>query len=120
MGKKKAKKEQVYVVHSDEAELKELEAKKKSETKSVYVVKTNEEVVNRYKGVVREFAETPGVFILVTSGQDLFPDLPERHSRPGPQGRRHPHGPEAGTGALLRADHEAGWVHALSVHGVRH
>jgi tetratricopeptide (TPR) repeat protein len=72
MGKKEVKKKSVYVVRSDEAELKELEAKKKSETKGVYVVKTNEEVVNRYKGVVREFTETPGVFILVTKDKTFF------------------------------------------------
>lgn len=72
MGKKEVKQKSVYLVRSDEAELKELEAKKKSETKSVYVVKTNEEVVNRYKGVVGEFVESPGVFLLVTRDKTFF------------------------------------------------
>ena len=72
MGKKQAKQKSVYVVHSDEAELKELEARKKSETKGVYVVKTKEEVVNKYRDVVREFADTPGVFILVTRDKTFF------------------------------------------------
>ena len=72
MGKKQVKQKDVYVVRSGEAELKELEAKKKSETKGVYVVKTNEEVVNRYKDVIKEFVETPGVFILVTRDKTFF------------------------------------------------
>lgn len=72
MGRKKVKQKNVYMVHSDEAELKELEAKKKSETKNVYVVKTDEEVVNRYRDVVRGFVETPGVFILVTRDKTFF------------------------------------------------
>lgn len=72
MGKKKVKKKNVYVVKTDKAELKELEAKKKSETKGVYIVKTDEEVVNRYKGVIHEFLTSPGVFLLVTKDKTFF------------------------------------------------
>lgn len=86
MGRKKVKQKNVYMVHSDEAELKELEAKKKSETKNVYVVKTDEEVVNRYRDVVRGFVETPGVFILVTRDKTFFSDFPQCHARLGPSG----------------------------------
>ncbi|MBG0790393.1 MAG: tetratricopeptide repeat protein [Desulfovibrionaceae bacterium] len=72
MGKKEVKKRGVYVVRSEEAEIKELEARKKSETKGVYVVKTNEEVVNKYRGVIQQFADAPGVFVLVTRDKTFF------------------------------------------------
>lgn len=72
MSKKEVSQPNLFFAKTSEEELRELEAKKKSETKSVYVVKTEEEIVNKYKGVIGEFVETPGVFLLVTRDKTFF------------------------------------------------
>ncbi|OIQ51163.1 Photosystem I assembly protein Ycf3 [Pseudodesulfovibrio hydrargyri] len=64
--KKSPKHKSLYLVKTEQAELRELEAKHRSETRNLYVIKTDEEVANKYRDVIVDFAANKGVFLLVT------------------------------------------------------
>ena len=70
--KQKPKQKSLYVVKTDQAELQELEARQRSETKNLYVVKTDEEVANKYRDVIVDFAAAKGVFVLATSDKTFI------------------------------------------------
>ena len=64
--KKEPKTKSHYVVKTEQAELQELEARQRSETKNLYVIKTDEEVANKYRDVLRDFVIDNGAYLLVT------------------------------------------------------
>ncbi|EGB16541.1 Tetratricopeptide TPR_1 repeat-containing protein [Pseudodesulfovibrio mercurii] len=64
--KKNEKHKSLYLVRTEQAELQELEARRRSETKNLYVVKTDEEVANKYRDVIVDFADDNGVFLVVS------------------------------------------------------
>jgi tetratricopeptide (TPR) repeat protein len=64
--KKRSKNKSLYLVKTEQAELQELEARHRSETRNLYVIKTDEEVANKYRDVIVDFAADKGVFLLVT------------------------------------------------------
>lgn len=64
--KKNPKHKSLYLVRTEQAELQELEARQRSETRNLYVIKTDEEVANKYRDVIVDFAAGKGVFLLVT------------------------------------------------------
>lgn len=66
MQSRKRNKKSLHVIKACEGELKHLEAKKKSQMKSLYVVRTNDEVKNKYRDVIYDFVDEPGVFIVVS------------------------------------------------------
>jgi tetratricopeptide (TPR) repeat protein len=72
MRKRKRNNKSLYVIKACETELKELEAKKKSEMKSLYVVRTDDEVTNRYRDIIYDFVDDPGVFIVVSRDRMFF------------------------------------------------
>jgi tetratricopeptide (TPR) repeat protein len=63
---KKQKRKSLYLIKTEQAELQELEARQRSETKNLYVVKTDEEVANKYRHVIVDFAAKKGVLLVVS------------------------------------------------------
>lgn len=63
---RKRNQKSIHVIKACESELKELEAKKKSEMKALYVVRTNDEVTNKYRDIIYDFVDKPGVFLVVS------------------------------------------------------
>lgn len=66
MQNRKRSQKSLHVIKACESELKSLEAQKKSQMKSLYVVRTNDEVTNKYRDVIYDYVDQPGVFVVVS------------------------------------------------------
>jgi tetratricopeptide (TPR) repeat protein len=70
--KQQEKGKHLFVVKSDQRDSLRFREKSLAETRNIYVIRTDEEIVNKYSGILERFVDEGGLLLLVTGDKFFF------------------------------------------------